>query len=168
VTLDRGGPAHVKVWSGAMMASGGYIGYLPLAASFYAFPPTDAGGARLAMRDLDGDGRAELVAASGNPLNSMARVFNYEQAVLGGAGAPISYPLGTTLSYDGVYAGLSADTSEAPARLDATSGDTVYQATTAPVTHQCNCGACHALAQLLASKEENAKLDELFPTVSVM
>jgi hypothetical protein len=105
VSLDRGGPAHVKVWSGAAIASGAYVGYLAPAASFYAFPPADPSGARLAVRDLDGDGRAELVVASGSRVNSLARVLSYGQAVAGGAGAAYSYPLGTPLSFDGVYAG---------------------------------------------------------------
>jgi hypothetical protein len=105
VSLDRGGPAHVKVWSGALIASGAYIGYLPPSASFYAFPPSDPSGARVAVRDLDGDGRAELVVASGSRGNSQARVLSYAQAAAGGAGAPSSYPLGTASSFDGVYAG---------------------------------------------------------------
>lgn len=117
ISIDRGGPAHVKVWSGATLGAG-YIGSLPPAASFYAFPPSDPSGARLALRDADGDGRADLVVASGNPLNSMARVLSYEQAAAGGAGAGVSYPLGTTSSYDGVYAGEHTATAYQAAYLD--------------------------------------------------
>jgi hypothetical protein len=105
ISLDRGGPAHVKIWSGASIAGGAYIGYIPPVASFYAFPPTDPSGARVAVRDMDGDGRAELVVASGNPFNSMARVMTFGQAVAAGGGAPVAYPLGTIFSFNGLYAG---------------------------------------------------------------
>jgi hypothetical protein len=155
VSLDRGAPGHVKVWAGNMI-SGRNPGAISPVASFYAFPPTDPSGARLAIRDMNGDGRAELVVGSGNQLNSMARVFSYEQAIAGGGGAPISYPTGSTRTYDGIYAGEHTDSSgpadsgsdqQAALPNDGTTHDT-FTASAAPVLHNCNCAACRALADL--------------------
>jgi len=107
VAPDRGGPAHVKVWSGAPLASnrGVQASGLGLAGSFYAFAPTDPSGARLAMRDTNEDGRAELVTASPNRGNGRARAFTFEQVRAAGAGAPEAYPFGTPATYDGIYVG---------------------------------------------------------------
>ncbi len=111
ISPDRGGPAHVKVWSGATLSNnpGAQASNLGLVGSFYAFTPTDPSGARLALRDTNGDGRAELVAASANRTNSFARVFTFEQVSTGGANAPSTLPFGTPVTYDGLYAGLHAD-----------------------------------------------------------
>ena len=76
--------------------------YLLNLAEQLAALPDDTAGARLAMRDLDGDGRADLVVASGNPSNPVVRAFTLAQAV-GGGGAS-AYPLGSTTS-SGIYVG---------------------------------------------------------------
>jgi hypothetical protein len=62
-------PAHVKVFSAAGQ----------LEASFYAFAPSFVGGARLAVGDVDRDGRAEIMVAAG--LGGRGNV-----AVFGGPG----------------------------------------------------------------------------------
>ncbi len=136
ITPDRG-PAHVKVWSGRTISGsrGTPPSDLPLVGSFYAFTPTDPSGARVAIRDTDGNGRGELVAASANRTNSIARVFNFEQMVAGGAAAPTALPFGTPTTYDGLYAGLSVD-------------DATYTVTTDPMGDRCCCGGCAALAKL--------------------
>ncbi|MCS6866292.1 MAG: FG-GAP-like repeat-containing protein [Gemmataceae bacterium] len=155
VVPDRGAPAHVKIWSGATLAGGGLPSRLPLVASFYAFPPTDGGGGRIVLRDLDGNGRAELVVASGNPTNGVARVFDFAQAVAGGGGAPSLLPLGNPNTFDGVYAGSqsgnhSADSAADPARLDDGPTNNHFTATADPVSHQCNCIGCRALTEWIA------------------
>jgi hypothetical protein len=153
ISIDRGGPAHVKVWSGLGLASGS----LAPAASFYAFPPTDPSGARVAIRDTNGDGLSELFVASGNARNSLARVFSYSEAVAGGvASAPI-YPLGTPYTYDGIYAGQHTDTtiqSQATASDDhaslpgAETEPGYFTASVPPVLHHCTCAACRVLTDL--------------------
>ncbi len=166
ITPDRGGPAHVKIWSGATLTANSAVqaSGLPLTASFYAFPPTDWNGARLAMSDTDGDGRDELFAASGNRLTSAARVFTYAQAVAGGAGASEVQPFNTTVTYDGVYVGLHI----APATTsDATTTDTTatksHTVTVPPVTHKCMCGACSALAALTGTETGAAAMFSSIP-----
>ncbi|MBP3953965.1 FG-GAP repeat protein [Gemmata sp. G18] len=168
ISPDRGGPAHVKIWSGATLTAGSSVqaSALPLTASFYAFPPTDPSGARLALRDTNGDGRDELFAASGNRLNSVARVFSYEQAVAGGAGAPTAQPFSTTVTYDGLYAGLHlapATTSDSASSETTNSGDEPYTVTIPPVTHKCMCGACAALAALTGTETGAAALFSSVP-----
>ncbi|MCI0703663.1 MAG: hypothetical protein L0241_21505 [Planctomycetia bacterium] len=165
VTPDRGGPAHVKVWSGLTLTAnpGTPTNLLPLTASFYGLPPTDVSGGRLAMRDMDGDGRSDLVVASGNRQNGIARGFNFEQMVFASGGVPIYTPLDSRTTFDGIYVGLSlsltesgeASTTETPALLDSElPGDATYTVTADPVTHKCTCAGCLALAQLVKSTEE--------------
>jgi len=97
----------VKVWSGATLTSNPNVGAsgLPLLASFYGLPPTDAGGARLAIRDMDADGRGDLVVASGNRQNAVARAFNFEQMISASSGVPLYAPLDTRATFDGIYVG---------------------------------------------------------------
>ena len=56
---------------------------------------------RLALKDVDGDGRADVVASSANSLNSQVRVFNFAP---GRSGTGYSAPLGTT-TVSGIYVG---------------------------------------------------------------
>ena len=148
ISPDRGGPAHVKVWSGATLSANRSVqaSVLPLSASFYAFPPTDPSGARLAIRDTDGDGRGELFAASGNPRYSVARALTFAQATAGGTGVPSALPFNSLATYDGVYAGLR--TAPATDQPDAT-----YPAAIPPVGHKCTCAGCMALAHLAGNAD---------------
>lgn len=170
VTIDGSGPAHVKVWSGAMMAANGGPGGIAPVISFYAFSPTDPYGARLVMRPLEGNGLSDLVVVSADPNNPAARVFNYGQALDAGGNAPLTYPL-FTKAIDGVYAGEhtslppSSDSNNSNSNSNdptsnsnstdpltpsstSTSGNTTFTASSNPTLHQCNCAACRALAQL--------------------
>jgi|GEM_PF-714034 len=175
VTIDGSGPAHVKVWSGAMMAADGGPGGIAPVISFYAFSPTDPYGARLVMRPLEGYGLADLVVVSADPNNPAARVFNYGQALAAGGNAPTIDPL-LTKAVDGIYAGLhtspppSSDSNSSNSNNSnsnsndptsnsnstdpltpsstSTTGNTTFTASSNPTLHQCNCAACRALAQL--------------------
>jgi hypothetical protein len=171
IAADRGGPAAVKVWSGiTLLGTPGPAAVAPVA-SFYAFPPNDPSGARVAVRDTDGDGLGELIVGSGNPRNSQARVFSYAQAVAGGAGGPVSYPLGTPNSFDGVYAGLHTDTtSQTPTNNDQLTaalpqgpGQEIFTATAAPYLHHCTCPACRVLAALAHSGNNQEPLVSTIP-----
>jgi hypothetical protein len=105
ITFNTGGPAIVAVWSGATLTANPNTpaSALPVIGAFLALPP-DTGGARLAIRDLSGDGRGELVVASGNPHGPFARVFTLGQVASGGIGGPSSLPLGGA-TLDGLYVG---------------------------------------------------------------
>ncbi|AMV30105.1 FG-GAP repeat protein [Gemmata sp. SH-PL17] len=171
IAPDRG-PAHIKVWSGATLTAnaGAQASGVPLVGSFYAFAPTDPSGARLALRDTDGDGRAELVAASANRNSSYARVFTFEQMQANGANAPFTAPFGTPITYDGLYAGLhttsptnttATNQEAAPVPVEAPkAGEAIYTASADPMKHKCTCAGCTVLAQL-------AGTDELLSTIPV-
>ena len=151
ISPDRGGPAHVKVWSGATLSANRGVppSTLPLTASFYALPPSDPSGARLALRDTDGDGRAELFAGSANRSNSLARVFTIEQAQAGGGNAPLTAPFGTPVTYDGLYAALHVAPLETT--LPAASDEPTPTITLDPVNRKCTCPGCRALVALVDS-----------------
>lgn len=82
ISLERGAPPYVAVWSGKSLSSGSTGS--PIAALLAL--PVDVNGARVAIRDLNGDGKAELVAAGGGAIG-VARVFTLSQLQSGGSGA---------------------------------------------------------------------------------
>jgi hypothetical protein len=64
---DTGGSSNVKVFSGADGS---------LLMSFLAFGPSFTGGVRLASADVDGDGRADIIAGAGPGALPEVRVFS--------------------------------------------------------------------------------------------
>jgi hypothetical protein len=101
-----GGP-RVRVVSGAALAANpGVDAYrLSALADFFAFDPADRTGLRLVARDLNADGRAELVATTGNRTAGAVRVFSLADLQAGGGTAAAQTPLGTPSTADGIYLG---------------------------------------------------------------
>jgi hypothetical protein len=66
--LDAGGPAEVRAWSVDGRAA------TPLA-TVLAYEATFTGGTRVAVADVDGDGRAEIITAPGGGGTSEVRVL---------------------------------------------------------------------------------------------
>ncbi len=99
-----GGP-RVRVVSGALLIAnpGADVAALPALADFFTWDSRDRKGLRVAARDLDGDGRAELIAATADPSNPFVRVIPLSE--LGNPKAPLNNPLGTSTTLDGVYPG---------------------------------------------------------------
>lgn len=87
LSLERGAIPAVVLWSGKELSRGA-VG--SPAAVFLALP-VDTFGARSVIRDLNGDGKAELVVAGGGSVG-VARAFTFEQALAGGTGAASVYP----------------------------------------------------------------------------
>ncbi len=100
-TGDTGGP-RLRVVSGAVLMAnpGARADQLPAAADFFAFDEADRSGLRVAGRDLDGDGRAELVVASGARATPRVRVLSLADL----ASPPPFDPFGVA-ALDGVYVG---------------------------------------------------------------
>jgi hypothetical protein len=103
-TGDTGGP-RVRVVSGAVLVAnpGADVAALPALADFFVWDPNDRKGIRIAVRDLDGDGQAELVVGSGDKANAMARVIPFGQ--MNNPTTPLHNPLGNPATIDGVYVG---------------------------------------------------------------
>ena len=71
-----GGPRVFALSGSTLLASGAAAAQAsPVANFFVAGDAATRGGVRLAVKDLDGDGRADLVAASGEGLPARARVY---------------------------------------------------------------------------------------------
>ena len=100
-TGDTGGP-RLRVVSGAVLVAnpGARADQLTAVADFFAFDENDRSGLRVAGRDLDGDGRAELVVASGAKAAPRVRVLSPGDF----ASPPTFDPFGVT-ALDGVYVG---------------------------------------------------------------
>ncbi len=88
----RGGGPHVRsfktdgvAWSGA----------------FFAFDSRQTGGARVAMGDIDGEGRDELVVGTGPGLAPMVRIYGADQRLVS------EWSLGTASSPTGVKPSLA-------------------------------------------------------------
>jgi hypothetical protein len=99
VGLDRGMVPFVAVWSGKALSTG--KSPAPIR-TFLALPP-DTNGARVAVRDLTGDGRAELIVAGGGSV-PVARTYTFAQIQSGSSGSASIYPAlapGTS----GIYVG---------------------------------------------------------------
>lgn len=67
VGAGAGGGPHVKVFDGKT---------LQLVRSFYAFDPSVKAGLRIAVGDFDGDGRADIAAATGAGAGPHVKVFS--------------------------------------------------------------------------------------------
>jgi hypothetical protein len=75
-----GGGAHVKVISGARLGLGslldGEVNPGALLASFFAYDSSFRGGVNVAAGDVNGDGRADIITASGAGGGSHVKVFD--------------------------------------------------------------------------------------------
>ena len=103
-TGDTGGP-RVRVVSGAVLVAnpGADVAALPALADFFVWDPNDRKGIRIAARDLDGDGKAELIVGSGTEANAMVRVIPFSQ--MNNPTTPLQNPFGNPPTIDGVYVG---------------------------------------------------------------
>jgi hypothetical protein len=99
-----GGP-RVRVVSGAVLVAnpGADVAALPAMADFFALDANDRDGIRIATRDLNGDGRAELIVGSGDKASARVRVIPFEQFSV--PTTPLSNPFASPLTIDGVYVG---------------------------------------------------------------
>ncbi|MCC7356885.1 VCBS repeat-containing protein [Candidatus Uhrbacteria bacterium] len=63
-----GGGPHIKIWKTDGKNWGG---------SFFAFDPGEVGGVSIAIGDVDGDGKAEIIAGSGQGSIPRVRIFDF-------------------------------------------------------------------------------------------
>jgi len=131
LSFERGGPGAVVMWSGAVLTQnlGAPLSALPMMAAFLSMSGNT--GTRIAARDVNGDGRAEIVAVSANPGTPVVSVTTFAQAQTG-AGGPALFTQ-TAGGSDGIYAGAQAER---------------FTASADPRDGLCHCAGCHALAAI--------------------
>ncbi|MBX9628728.1 MAG: FG-GAP-like repeat-containing protein [Gemmataceae bacterium] len=104
-----GGAPRVFILSGQLVSANNVAGAqaAPISNFFVAGNSTDRGGVRLAAKDADGDGKADVAAASG--ASSAARVRVYLGRNVTSAAEPTTFqdvvPFGGATLADGVYVG---------------------------------------------------------------
>lgn len=103
-TGNTGGP-RVRVVSGYSLVTnpGADVANLPAMADFFALDSNDRSGLRIAARDLDNDGKAELIVASGARDFPSIRVIPLSQ--MNTPTNPLQNPFGDPTTIDGFYIG---------------------------------------------------------------
>ncbi len=103
-TGNTGGP-RVRIVSGAVLVAnpGADLAALPALADFFTWDENDRSGIRIAAKDVDGDGRAELVVGGGNKDAATVRVVPFDQ--FNTPTTPVTNPFGNPATIDGVYVG---------------------------------------------------------------
>ncbi|HUR53349.1 MAG TPA: FG-GAP-like repeat-containing protein, partial [Gemmataceae bacterium] len=102
-----GGP-RVRVVSGAVLSAnpGRDAFTLPAMADFFAFDANDRSGIRLATRDMNQDGKSELIVATGSQTGGVVRVLTLaDLKAPGNMTASYQQPFGNPATIDGIYVG---------------------------------------------------------------
>jgi hypothetical protein len=105
VSLDWGGHTKVRVWSGTTITSNptARVNQLSLYQQFFANGLTSRDGIRIVARDIDGDGKAEVItSAAGGSLNWL-RVLAVSDTSVDPLAALL--PFGNAGALNGVYVG---------------------------------------------------------------
>jgi hypothetical protein len=103
-TGNTGGP-RVRVVSGYVLMNnpGADVTNLPALADFFALDEHDRSGLRIMARDLDGDGAAELIVASGSKNSPAVRIIPFGE--MNQPRRPLQNPFGDPTTIDGIYVG---------------------------------------------------------------
>ena len=103
-TGNTGGP-RVRIVSGALLVAnpGADMAALPALADFFTWDEHDRAGIRVAAKDVDGDGRAELIVGSGNKTQAAVRVIPFDQ--MSKPTTALANPFANPATIDGVYVG---------------------------------------------------------------
>jgi hypothetical protein len=103
-TGNTGGP-RVRIVSGAVLVAnpGADMALLPALADFFTWDQNDRAGIRVAAKDVDGDGRAELIVGSGNTTSAMVRVIPFSE--MNTPSTRLTNPFANPATIDGVYVG---------------------------------------------------------------
>ncbi len=103
-TGNTGGP-RVRIVSGALLVAnpGADMAALPALADFFTWDQNDRAGIRVAAKDVDGDGKAELIVGSGNKTSAMVRVIPFGQ--MSTPSTALANPFANPATIDGVYVG---------------------------------------------------------------
>ena len=106
-TGNTGGP-RVRILGGQTLTAnpGRDAQFLAPMADFFAFDPNDRSGIRIATRDLNADGKSELVVATGAKTGGLVRVLTLADLKSPGSmTAAYQQPFGNPATIDGIYVG---------------------------------------------------------------
>jgi len=105
VSQDSGGTSLVRVWSGADITANPttLISSLKPLQEFYANGTNDKSGIRVATRDLDGNGKDELVTSASGGASSWVRVLSVSSATV--AALETVFPFTGQAILAGIYVG---------------------------------------------------------------
>jgi hypothetical protein len=105
VSLGNGGHTKVRVWSGTTIAAAGDspVNKQPTYQQFFANGLESRNGIRAVVRDIDGDGKAELVSSPAGGAASWLRVLSVTDADVEALEA--LWPFGSSSALRGVYVG---------------------------------------------------------------
>jgi len=105
VSLDNGGHTKVRVWSGTTISSNAdtALNRLPTYQQFFANGLESRNGIRVVVRDIDGDGKAEVTTSAAGGSASWLRVLSVTESDVEALAA--LWPFGSTAALKGVYVG---------------------------------------------------------------
>lgn len=105
VSQDAGGTTKVRVWSGASITSNptALVNALPPYQQFFANGLDSRDGIHLVVRDIDGDGRAEVITSPAGGTQSWLRVLGVSDTSVDPLAA--LQPFGSVRALNGVYVG---------------------------------------------------------------
>jgi hypothetical protein len=105
VSLDNGGHTKVRVWAGASIATASStpVNRLPTYQQFFANGLGSRNGIRAVVRDIDGDGQAEVVTSASGGRASWLRVLSVTDARVEALDA--IWPFGSVAALRGVFIG---------------------------------------------------------------
>lgn len=103
-----GGGPRVLVLDGAKLSISPAVAQASPSANFFGFDPNQRGGVRPAIRDVDGDGRSDLVLGSGENTLASVKIYSGATSVWSG-GTPSAgqefLPFGALTAADGIFVG---------------------------------------------------------------
>ena len=105
VSQDAGGTTKVRVWSGATITSSPttLVNALPPYQQFFANGLDSRDGIHLVVRDIDGDGKAEVITSPAGGTQSWLRVLSVSDTTVNPLAA--LQPFGRVGALHGVYVG---------------------------------------------------------------
>jgi hypothetical protein len=105
VSLDYGGHSKVRIWSGTAISSDSTMPINKLATyqQFFANGLESRDGIRVVVRDIDGDGKAEVITSAAGGSASWLRVLSVTDSDVESLAA--LWPFGTIAALRGVYVG---------------------------------------------------------------
>jgi large repetitive protein len=96
ITPDEGGGPRVTAFDGASLLANQQT----IVANFFGGDPNNRGGVRIAVKDLDGDNRADLITGAGTGAGSRLTAY-YGKNIIGAAQPPVAFEFDAFAGFQG-------------------------------------------------------------------